>query len=378
MGADTFVPQIIRSEGFEKLKEQIVDNGLCSRCGTCAAFCERLEIDEDGPKLIKECVMNEGAIKCGEMGTCYDNCPILSFSPTDLDKKVFGEIRVDKVLGTFKKIVAVKSKTSEILHKSQDGGAVTAFLLCALEEKLIECAIVASRDENWKAVPAVAYDKKSLFDSMGTKYSAIPSVTTIGRMIYKHRTLALVGTGCQIAGFKQSEQSTLKVLLDKKKESKNPFNILTIGLFCYENFKYSKYEEKVKDTFGINLEDIVKNDIIKGKVIINTKDGKEHTKPVQMFNDIVEDCCAICEDFTASFADISVGSIASHDDYSTVIIRSDKGLELLDKAIKKGYVEMIEKTMPKIINKVESSKDKKRDSVRKKIEKEGGYLPTYS
>jgi hypothetical protein len=51
---------------------------------------------------------------------------------------------------------------------------------------------------------------------------------------------------------------------------------------------------------------------------------------------------------------------------------------LLDKAIKKGYVEMIEKTMPKIINKVESSKDKKRDSVRKKIEKEGGYLPTYS
>jgi len=378
MEVETFVPLMQRSKGFDELKKLIVDSGLCSRCGTCAAFCERLEMKEHGPELARECVMELDAIKCGDMGTCYDSCPILSFSKTELDEKVFGEGRNDKVLGTYKKIVAVKSKMPEILEKSQDGGAVTALLLCALEEKVVEGAVVASRSDDWNPKVNLVHDRETLLASVGTKYSSTPSVTTFGRSMNRHRKLALVGTGCQIVGARQSEHSTLKVLIDKKKTSENPFNILTIGLFCYENFVYSKFKAKVEEEFGIKLGDIVKNDIIKGKVIINTKDGKAHIKPVTVFNDIVEDCCKLCEDFTASFADLSVGSVGSGDDWSTVIVRSDKGLELLEKATTKGYVEVKEDAKPEIIKKTEASKEKKRLSTREKIEKEGGYLPSYS
>lgn len=377
MEAETFVPLMRRSLGFEELKKLIVDSGLCSRCGTCAAFCERLEMKEHGPELVRECIMELDAIKCGELGTCYDNCPILTFSQVELDKKVFGEAREDKVLGKYKKIVAVKSKGKEILKKSQDGGAVTALLLCALEEKLVDGAVVVSRSDDWLAEAKLVFNKEALLASAGTKYSSTPSVTTFGRSMNEHRKLAIVGTGCQIAGARKAEHGTLSVLIDKKKESDQPFNLLTIGLFCYENFVYSKFKAKVEEEFGIKLGDIVKNDIIKGKVIIHTKDGKEHVKPVKVFNDIVEDCCKLCEDFTASFADISVGSVGTEDGWSTVIVRSDTGLELLEKAVKKGYVEIKEDAKPEIIKKTEASKEAKRLSTRGEREKEGRYTPSY-
>lgn len=378
MEVKTFVPLMQRSKGFDELKKLIVDSGLCSRCGTCAAFCERIEMKEQGPELVRECIMELDAIKCGDLGTCYDNCPILSFSQAEMDEKVFGEARKDKVLGNYKKIVAVMSKVPEILEKSQDGGAVTSLLLCALEEKLVEGAIVAAKNEDWNPEANFVYDREVLLGSAGTKYSSTPSVTTFGRSINSHRKLVLVGTGCQIAGARKVEHGTLKVLIDKKKESDNPSSILTIGLFCYENFVYSKFNAKVEEEFGIKLKDIVKNDIIKGKVIIHTKDGKKHVKPVKVFNDIVEDCCKLCEDFTASFADLSVGSVGSSEGWSTVIVRSDKGLELLEKAAAKGYVEVKDEVNPEIVKKTEASKEKKRLSTREKMEKDGRYVPSYS
>jgi coenzyme F420 hydrogenase subunit beta len=308
-----------RSKGFQELKRLIVDQGLCSRCGSCAAFCERLEMTEQGPELVKECVMETEAIKCGDLGTCYDNCPILSYSYADLDEKVFGAVREDRVLGHYKKIVAAKATDKAVSESGQDGGAVTALLLCALEEGLIEGAVVAKRNDDWVPEAVLAKTREDILASVGTKYSSTPSVTVFGRNLNSHRRLAMVGTGCQITGLKQAETGTLKVLLDKKKESENPFNLISIGLFCYENFMYSKFRRKLEEEFGISIKDLAKNDIIRGKVFVHTRDGKELTKPVKVFNDIVEDCCKLCEDFTASFADLSVGSVGSEDGWSTVI-----------------------------------------------------------
>ena len=47
-----------------------------------------------------------------------------------------------------------------------------------------------------------------------------------------------------------------------------------------------------------------------------------------------------CTDFTAKYSDISVGSVGSADGYSTVIVRSDVGKDLLIKLdVIKGTVE---------------------------------------
>ena len=41
--------------------------------------------------------------------------------------------------------------------------------------------------------------------------------------------------------------------------------------------------------------------------------------------------CSYCDDFTAQFADVSVGSVGSKKGYSTVIVRSKAGEKLVKK-----------------------------------------------
>lgn len=377
METETFVPLMKKSRGFEGLKEKVLDADLCSRCSTCVAFCDRLEMKEDGPLLVKDCTLTTGAIKCGEDGTCYDNCPMIDYSYAKMDEKAFGSARTDKALGFFKKIVAVRSKDRQILERSQDGGAVTALLLNALENKVIDGAVVAVKDKDWKPTAVLVKSKEELLAAAGTKYSTAPSPLVFGRSLPKARKIALVGTGCQIAGARKFKEGTLKTLLGKKKDSENPFDILYIGLFCYENFNHAKYREKIESLFGIKMEDVVRNDITGGKVILHVKDGKEHVQPVKLFDDVVPQSCKLCMDFTASFADISVGSVGSEKGWSTVIVRSDKGMEILNEAEKRGYVEVSEKIDMDGIRKTDSSKDKKRASTKEQRLKEGRRVPNF-
>jgi len=46
----------------------------------------------------------------------------------------------------------------------------------------------------------------------------------------------------------------------------------------------------------------------------------------------IEKGCIYCGDFAAAFADVSVGAVGSQEGYSTVIIRTDKGKQLLEGA----------------------------------------------
>ncbi|MEE8168422.1 MAG: Coenzyme F420 hydrogenase/dehydrogenase, beta subunit C-terminal domain [Candidatus Hydrothermarchaeales archaeon] len=378
MDAETFVPLMKKSLGFEGLKKFVIDQELCAGCGVCAAFCSEIEVDEDGAKLVKDCTLTKGSIKCSDEGACYDNCPMVSFSRAQLEEEVFGGTRSDPVLGYYEKIVAVKAKDKGVAKAGQDGGAVTALLQCAVETGLVAGGAVAKRSAEWDPEPEVAGKKDDLVKASGTKYARATTPATFGVNLKNHRRLALVGTGCQIAGARKLHVNLLKDAIEKTKESESPINTLLIGLFCYENFPYSKLKEKLESEFGVKMADVVKTDITSGKIIVTKKDGKELVKPVKVFNDIVPECCKLCDDFTATFSDISVGSVGSKEGWSTVVVRSKKGLELLETAQKKGYIQVSEDVDPEGIKKTGSSKDKKRDSTRQAREEKGSYVPEYT
>ena len=120
---DTFVPLMKKSKGFDELNRLVIEQGICSGCSTCAAFCERITIDENGQAKLAddaECNINIGAVKCSDLGTCIDVCPMVSFSKSELEKAFYGEERKDADLGHYRKIVAAKSKKKSILEKAQD------------------------------------------------------------------------------------------------------------------------------------------------------------------------------------------------------------------------------------------------------------------
>jgi coenzyme F420 hydrogenase subunit beta len=122
---------------------------------------------------------------------------------------------------------------------------------------------------------------------------------------------------------------------------------------------------------------VAKTDITKGKFIITKKDGSTDKRPVKLFNDFVTEACRLCTNFTSRLADISVGSVGTALGWSTVIVRSQKGMELVKAAEEMGYIETTENADPAEVKKTDSFKDEKRKETQEKREKEGSRIPRY-
>lgn len=137
--------------------------------------------------------------------------------------------------------------------------------------------------------------------------------------------VAIVSTPCQI-------QAASKI---QKFISTTPIT-LKIGLFCMENFSYSYFKEQLAK-LNINYDDIKKFRIEKGYAFITVDDDKVVKIPLVDLKGVVRKNCHVCMDLTSENADISVGSIGSDDEYSTVIIRSMEAQHIIDDAIREGY-----------------------------------------
>jgi coenzyme F420 hydrogenase subunit beta len=78
------------------------------------------------------------------------------------------------VLGNNKTVVSARSTDKEILKGAQDGGIVTSLLRYALEENIIDGAIVAAPNQSkpwqghgdiWRAEPKVVTNRQELLAS---------------------------------------------------------------------------------------------------------------------------------------------------------------------------------------------------------------------
>ncbi|PKL71956.1 MAG: coenzyme F420 hydrogenase subunit beta, partial [Methanobacteriales archaeon HGW-Methanobacteriales-2] len=81
------------------------------------------------------------------------------------------------VLGTYKEVVAARSTDKQIQKIAQDGGIVSGLFCYALDEKLIDGAVVAGpTDVMWKPEPMVAMSSDEILAAAGTKYTFSPNV----------------------------------------------------------------------------------------------------------------------------------------------------------------------------------------------------------
>jgi coenzyme F420 hydrogenase subunit beta len=369
-GLENFVPLIQKSRGYDELKKDVIDSGICSGCGACAAFCDRVNLTEDGSVPASDCNMRTGAIKCNIDGICYDCCPHVSYKVSELEEKVFQAAREDEILGHYIKTFAVRSKDKDILKRAQDGGAATSLMLAAVNEGFSDSSVVTTRDETWDVDSKASADKKEILSGAGTKYARAPPILRLGENLRRKPRLCIVGTGCQIAGARKLEKEFLSTA--------PKVDLTLIGLFCYENFPYSALKKIVEEGFGVDIEKVVKTDITKGKMHIWTKDGKKLEKPIKEFADYAPTACMICRDFTATFSDLTCGSIGSDEGWTTVLVRSKRGLDLLEKAKEKGYIEVSEKVDVEEVKKTGGFKKKKRNKILEERKKEGLFIPEYS
>ena len=316
MVSPIFLPLVKRSEGFKALKKCVIDKDFCTYCGACASFCEHIVL-KGKPELVEECSLDyEDVIKCGETGVCYDVCPMTETAEKELEDAFLDGERYPE-LGIVRKLTAGSCGV-----RGQDGGVVTCLLLAGMKNEVFECAVVAIRAGGFGAEPIVAESVEEIREAKGTKYVAVPMVSKIGEAVKEgKRRIAIVGTPCEIRATRKLQSALLKDI--------EPIDIITIGLFCFENFDYDLLSEKTQELLGIELGNVEKVQIRKGRFIVRSN-GEERSCSVAALEDAIRNNCFYCDDFTARLADISVGSVGSPEGFSTVIIRSKKGEELFN------------------------------------------------
>ncbi len=309
----------------DSLEDKVVNAGKCLGCGACVVICpfDCLEYEKGKPNLVKECKI---------CGICPQVCPQYDWSWSKIEENVFGrERKADEEFGIYRRLYIARAQNERIIERCQDGGVVTALLIFALKNGLIDGAAVSglSTERAFCPDPKFATTLEDIMECTGTRYSYSPNMLALADGIkQKKASIAFVGTPCQIRALRRIQ------MLGLKKYTK-PMKFM-IGLMCSECFTYEGLMEKhIHKKLGLDLEEIEKMNI-KGKILVNMKSRVE-TIPLSEAKKYARESCRFCDDFSSELADISVGGLGL-EGWTFTIIRTERGEELFSKAEEAGAI----------------------------------------
>lgn len=306
-----------------------INLGLCHACGTCVSICPRgsISLVDDLPQLKGECT---------HCGLCYESCPGIEFSYPEFNKRIFNVSDVDTEIGHYHSIYVGYATDETMRKKGSSGGVVTALLSGLLKRKKINGAIVVGMNKIYPWIPEVkvATSKEEIFNSAQSKYSII-SVNEILKDLNANKgDLAFVGLPCHVHGIRKLEKTGWPGIKRIK---------YCIGIFCGFNMKpkatdFLIQKLKVKNKQIESLE--YRGGDWPGGFYLKTKDGYKYFIEKHIYNYLnlmfVPKRCLVCPDLTNEFADLAIGDAWSKElgttGYSTIIIRDQKGQELINGA----------------------------------------------
>jgi len=313
---------------FMELDEAVIDDDRCIQCGTCVASCpsDSIGIGDDGlPELVKMCT---------GCSLCWDFCPRGGLRYERQWKITGGD---DNVKGAGDPITEFSAKVEDDWRENaQDGGLVTAVLVHLLEAGEIDGALIAteSDEDPWKAESFLATTPEECIDNAGSWYNQTMALGNLDLEQWEHKldvsleeaSLALVGTPCEIEGIRALQDFAWDYASHESGVRSIDY---AIALMCTKNFNYRKLMgEKLVEERGIDLDDVAKMDVLHGKMMAIGEDGEMLVEEdVENFHDAALKGCDECADFTGYCADLTVGSVGSSEEYSSVIVRTEQGLD---------------------------------------------------
>lgn len=327
---------------FVKLKNYVIETGLCARCGTCIGICPQDCIEADD-RLYPS--LKEGA-SCNSCGICFKACPGHDVPFSTINKALHGKTTTtNDLLGIFKKIYIGHALDPSIRENSGSGGAISALLVFILDEEGIDGAIVVrmNKEKPWLPEVVVARTREEVLEAAQSKYTIVP-VNAVLRNI-RQGSYVFVGLPCQVHGLRKA------MTIDKKLSKRIKY---VIGNYCGLNTEYDA-TKAVVDKFGVDYKDIKKFEYRGGKwpggMKITLKDDSTFFLPKFHSNYLTPmyyaKRCLLCIDLSNELADISVGDgwlMESKDGggWSTIIGRTERGLSLLKEAERKGVINLNE------------------------------------
>ncbi|MFQ5975334.1 MAG: Coenzyme F420 hydrogenase/dehydrogenase, beta subunit C-terminal domain [Candidatus Hydrothermarchaeales archaeon] len=314
------------------LEEAVWDPKRCSGCGACVGTCPAKILD------FKDREEPESVDSCQFLGNCYNVCPrtMTQDIAAGIGKR-FGED--GGPIGGYKARYFARSSDNDLIKNSQNYGVATSILNQLLEESIVDSCLVVVADENYNASTAIARNLDDLKQTSRSKYLWYPVLKNLQDYLLDDsiKSLAVVGVPCVVQAVRRIQDSSL-VDIEKAKEKIK----FVLGLFCFEIFKKELLTEYLAKEKGISPEKIKKMNVGGKFLDINLNDGEKVRIDIKETKPYVRKGCSHCRDFTAEWANISVGNVGSPKDYGVVITRTELGERLFQNMIEKKVVDTAE------------------------------------
>lgn len=327
----------------------VVKDGLCTGCGTCVGICPNsaVEMVIDHRKGIYLPRLNEE--RCNNCGICYQVCPGHSVDFKQLNLEIFGKESEDILIGNYLNCYVGHSTDYDIRYNSTSGGLVTQLLLFALEEGLIDGALVTRMKKNspLEPEPFIARTREKIIEASKSKYCPVPANIALKEILESKdgERFAIVGLPCHIHGIKKAEQ------INKKLRGKI---VLHLGIFCSHapNFWSTQLllkRQKIKGNEVIGLD--YRGEGWPGCMKVSRKSGELLLLLPDYWSFVGSDFftparCLMCCDQTSELADISFGDawlpklVSDKVGKSIIISRTTIGEQFLQKVRNKNLVEL--------------------------------------
>ena len=254
-------------------------------------------------------------------------------------------------------------------ERGECGGAVTALLTHALRSGMVDAVLAVKRGQDiYDAVPTLITDPEDMAETAGSLHCGTLLLSKLLKNYLdgaENMRIGITVKGCDAMGLYELA----------KRNQVNLDNVLMIGVNCGGSVSPVTARKMIREKFGVDPDDVVKEEIDKGQFIIQTKDGQH--KGISM--DELEDegygrrpNCRRCKMKVPRQADLACGNwgvIGDKAGKATFVeVCSDKGADLLNRAVKAGAI-ATEPANPKgveIRGKVENSMLKLGDKWRKR------------
>ena len=382
---------MVENDGIRKLKADCISTGLCYECGACELVCPNgaLKMRQypfcRTPELVHDCVE-------GSCDRCYRACAARKVPLTAIETKFFGRTRrhcfpgkvgdypndhdEDKC-GIVRNVYVGYSLNQAAFEQAVSGGVSTAMLIFALQNQMIDGAVLAGFDPEapYEAKARVCTTPEEILACAGSKYQPHPQLLGLREAMEKGlERIAISATPCNALSLR-------KMMLDDDFQDITGRVKLVVSNICGAHWGRHGTESLIRDWMKTDLADVAaikyRARPFPGDFTVWLKNGEKRCAGfvnngggLHQLAKFTPEECRYCLEKVASVADIVVGDTWHHPVLSpdllegytdedgrrderiarakqgmtAVIVRSEIGQQFIDAAREGGAIRLFDET----------------------------------
>ncbi|MFP3870562.1 MAG: Coenzyme F420 hydrogenase/dehydrogenase, beta subunit C-terminal domain [Syntrophobacteria bacterium] len=228
-----------------------------------------------------------------------------------------------------------RADNDSIVHKAASGGGVTALLGFALQSGMVD-GVVSVRRRNgnrYDGVLSAVTEPDQVIECAGTLHCAPVNVAHYIRDYLEGARDMRLAVSCK--------PCDARAIIELAKVGQIELgNLILIGLNCTGTLLPGIAREMLEKEYGINPADVAGEEIDDGKLIITCKDGTKQEKDLAALEEKGygrRENCRRCPVNIPTMADLACGKWGTkREGYTFIEVCSEKGSELLERAVQKG------------------------------------------